>query len=272
MGFNLTEITNQSLPINGSVDSHLKLGELVKRPFYYNQYQTELQGSATVTLNPFGVINMDGSNSSLSISVPSGLMSGAKVKIPFYGRAFGVRVQNDVNTLPFDVLIDGVSYTTNPKLSLSPNFGTDYECLLLIDDGLSDGLHYAELDFASPTTGTSSWTLLGLLLDSRAGYEHPKRLLYQVSAGAVPISDTVVWNSSIRTLNGIRKVIYANTTGSPIQVTVKNNSGGNIVWTKNIQGNDSIELDFGDVTTITTFMTHMAASAGINATVIGSVI
>jgi hypothetical protein len=191
------------------------------------------------------------------------------IRFPFYGRVFGIRHRFDSN---FSVSIDGVSYgEVAGKHSYLVNEGTsisDGESLIIIDDSLPDGVHYAEIMVVAPTSGTNTVVLFGYLAEERVGYSERPRTNYFIAPASVPTTSTAIARgSSPKTLRSVRKIIYANTTASPITVSVYNNT--TIMWTKSVPANDTIEFDFGEKTSVDVTLKHMASASGVNATVVG---
>jgi hypothetical protein len=265
MGYNLIEVSNRELPVRSSV----RLGDFAKIPFRTGHYAVENTGS-TASFQESGITsNEDGTDTGFNISVPNGLNNGVRIRVPFYGRAFGIRWRRDSNACDFSVAIDGVSYGSftgkhNYLINDSASL-TDGESLVLVTDDLAEGTHYAEIVVVSGAS-TNAILFYGLLLEKRVGYSEKPRAKTIVSTTAVTTSAVAIpKGSSPNIVRTVEKIIYTNTTASAISVTVINN--GSVMWQKSVPANDSIELILG--TTLLSWHTHQASATGVNATVIG---
>lgn len=268
MGFNVAQIINKELPIQ-LLDSDYRIGDLVKVPFRSGHFYSTDVGS-TASFQSSGITsNEDGSNTGLNVSVPVGSQNGVSIRVPFYGRSFGLRWRRDSNAGDFSIAIDGVSYglITGQHTYLINESAvlTDGESLVLITDDLPDGVHYAEIMVSNRAT-TNAILFYGLLLERRAGYSEKPRTKPFLNPIAVTTSDVVIpKGSNPDSLLTVEKIIYTNTTASAITVTV--NYNGVQMWQKPIPANDSVEFVLGS--TINSLTTHLASATGVNATVIG---
>jgi hypothetical protein len=273
MGFNLTEITNKSVPINGQVDAKITRGEYVKIPFRSGYYYAD-NVSSTATYQSQGIYdNEDGSDTGINISVPQGLNYGVRIRFPFYGTVLGVRFRHGSSYNNFGVSIDGVAYgpisAQHTYLDNEAASLTDGESLVMIDTDLPDGLHYADIVLTSQSSATSSMFLFGIVVEKRAGYENKPRQQYIIGTTAITTSQTAIslGSPAASQARGVRQIIYTNTSASSITVTVQNNS--TTIWQKAIAAGDTAILDFGASTALTVSITHAASATGINATLIG---
>lgn len=242
---------------------------VVKVPFREGYFAVSKSASASANFVEAGIIeNGDGTGTAISITVPSG-QNGATIRFPFYGRVFGIRHRYDSN---FSVAIDGVSYgEVSGKHTYLVNEGmtvTDGESLIILDEDLPDGVHYAEIMVVAPTSGTNTVVLYGFLAEARVGYKERQSTNYFVTPAAVPTTSTSVGrNTYPKTLRSVRKIIYTNTTASPITITVYSNT--TVMWSKSVPANDTIEMDFGERMSVDITFKHMASATGVNSTVVG---
>lgn len=273
MGFNLTEITNKSIGVNGLIDAKLTRGDFIKIPFRSGYYYVDNVGG-TASFQSQGIYdNEDGSDTGITISVPQGLNYGVRIRFPFYGTVLGVRFRHGASYTPFGVSIDGVAYgataTQHTYLDNEAASLTDGESLVMIDTDLPDGLHYADIVLTSQASAASSLFLYGIVVEKRAGYESKPRNQYIAGTTAITTTQTAVslGSSTTAQVRGIRQIIYTNTSASAITVTIQNNSS--IIWQKSIGAGDSAVFDFGSPTAVASIFTHAASATGVNATVIG---
>src|SRR5689334_17777387 len=93
---------------SGVIRAAIETGDLVMRPFKGGQYA-------------------DDSGTSLIVStIQPGSLDGVMVRVPFWGRVFGVRWLRDNTAPPFAVMIDGETYTP-----------PGYKDLILTSEGLT---------------------------------------------------------------------------------------------------------------------------------------
>lgn len=270
MGFNLTEISNKTVPTTPTSDSRFKVDDLVKVPFREGYFVVE---TGSMSFKDGGYhSNEDGSDTAILVTVPAGINNGARMRFPFYGRKFGVRWQRDNSQCDFTVMIDGVAYSVSGTDSFYVNESvslTDGEALIVIEDSLPDGIHYADIQVSAPTTGTNSLTLFGFLAERRAGYESRPRANSINGPFSTPTTSTGIarGNAPLK-LKTIRKIIYTNTTASPITISITYN--GTVIWSKSVLANDTLEWDCGANTTIpSSLLNHLASAVGLNYTLIG---
>jgi hypothetical protein len=139
----------------------------------------EVNGSATATYTASGATNLDGSGTSLALSVPADPTRTGKhatVWVPFRGTAFGVRWLRDLSATDrpdLSVVVDGVAFavpTGAPRLAAEGLTGLVDEAEATVVTGLPDDQHLAQI-VVPAQVAAQNITLLGLLLDARAGYE-----------------------------------------------------------------------------------------------------
>lgn len=252
--------------------------ELVCYPFREGNYRAEVQGSAAITYQGGGfTANPEGLPRSLTIGVPAGTGNGARIYYPFHGRAFGVRWQS-FNTVPdFSVVVDGEAVRVPGWLPQLADAGIttqviDSEAALLTHDNLDRGRHLAEIVVVAPPTGTTTLQLFGVLLDRGAGYAELPRVQHTLPPADVPTSLTALTitsgSSAFPTARGVRGIIYTNTTGGALTVTLQYNSVQ--VWKKSIPADDSVTFDPLGLTNMliggTAGFAHIASGSGLKYT------
>ena len=263
---------------SGAMRVRVVRGDVVPIPFDSGNYYAEIIGSATAAQQTTGVYtNPDGSGSSINVSVPAGLTQGMRIWVPFYGRAFGIRWRRDTATCPnISVIVDGqavmVATGYSDRLTiegLTTQMSTDAEARAMTHDHLAGGAHMAEIVIASDPSLTTTITLYGYLGDERAGYRQLPRLGHLFTTVAVPTTSTEIATGRATSLNmrSVRSVVYTNTSGAAVIVTVYNNT--TVLWAKSIAAGDSAVLDFGSPISATANLKHMAGAAGVNYSVIG---
>lgn len=267
---------------SGALRTREVRGDLVPIPFDPLQYYAELVGTATAAFQTTGVYsNPDGSATGINVSVPAGLTQGARLWVPFYGQAFGVRWRRDNSATDYiSVTVDGVPVAVNTgTLPLLEAEGlttqiTDAEARAVTHEHLDPGVHVAEIAVVSDPSTTQSVTLYGLLLDSRAGYRPLPRVGQVQTASTLTTSavEIPVGRGTALAMRAIRKVLYVNTSAAAVTVTVKNSTNTLKVLYLAATGNagDCGEFDPGSAIAASAAFTHQAsANTAVTATVIG---
>lgn len=249
--------------------------DFVSYPFRVgHQYPRSIASASSSFAESGAPTNPDGTGKQFNISVPAGT-NGHRLYYPFTGRGFGVRFSPLATTPDFSVAVDSewAQVQSWPAKLALESITTELvypEARAVTHDHLHRGFHLAELLFPAPASGTSTWVIFGWLLDRGAGYTEQPRNLIALTPTALTTSDVAISLATGVTggvLRGLRKIIYANTTASPITVTVKTASGGTVLWSRPVPANDSIEFDPGGSLAMGYY--HTASATGVNATVIG---
>lgn len=263
---------------SGAVHVSDATGEAARVPFRAGQYYASVTGGAATVANSALLIeNPDGTGSSLTVTVPAGLGPGARLWYPFGGSLFGVRWQAADGTPDFSVSVDGEAVLVEGRDARVTAEGITTQLLDTAAQAITHRhldpteRHLAELTFVSDASASRSWTLFGVLLDRRAGYQEPIRRLHNIPPVTLTTSQVAIGvqgANAQRVLSGVRKVVYYNGTAGAVDVTIQYN--GTAVWKKSLAAGEVVEFDFGGVTAVNALWTH-AASAGssITATVIG---
>lgn len=266
MGFNLTQILNKEVPVN-LVSSDYGIGDLVKIPFRDGQVSIHLNGSTAKTVSSHIFENEDGTGTGLNVSVPVGLGNGVRIRLPFYGRVFGVRWRRQAGAGDFSVAIDGVPYGLfkgNHQYLENEAAGViDGETLVVVEDSLDDGLHYAEIVVQNKEV-TNAILFFGILVSKSAGYTEIPRIPQIIDPVSLPTTTSSI---SIGQCRYLSEIVYSNPTSSAVTVTIEYNS--KTLWHKSIPANDSVSFIPRKGIGVNSILKHYASATGVNATVIG---
>jgi len=265
-------------------------GDLVKVPFRANHYISQITGSASIGVNQsVAPENGDASDSCLFVTVNAGLNNGAILKFWFYGTIVGLRWWPQyVGDIDFGVLIDGMPYDildsdregNTPMLAETQYYAfNNSERLEILAQDLPDGKHQAEIHFPSNLASgaaNTAWLLWGFLAERRAGYTDFPRLLDPPSAKTVLTTSAVAvaaeYNNTQNLYRYLRSILYTNTSGSVVTVTLQNSSG--IIWQTVLAAQGSAGcsdvFDPRGRLSYNSLLAHYAsAGSAVNATVMG---
>jgi hypothetical protein len=271
-----------------------RAGELVKIPLRTGAYAKITNGGSVISLDGGYWYNEDGSNTIINLapqaySATSG-NNGVGVKFNFFGPVFGIRWLRNASTPAPCCVVDGIAYGFPQgagalKFDNLSGSGTDQECCWIVADDLPttrpDGsalAHTATIYLPSQQSGQNFIYFFGLLVSRHAGYSEKPRMSGMTYSGAVPTSSTAIKRMNVagdQQPRGVRTILYANTTASPVTVTVTVNLAQGIgsqttVWTKSVPANDTVTLDLSAATAIESTLSHSASASGVNYTVIGA--
>jgi len=265
--------------------------DLVKVPFRQNHYLLAATGSAAASFQyNTAPENGDASNSGIQITVPAGINQGMILKFWFYGTTVGLRWYPQYNNqdVDFGVLIDGMSFDVleSDREAYAPMIAENQywafnnsERLEILAQDLPDGKHQCELHFPSNLAagaGNTVWFLWGFLAERRAGYVDFPRILdspstaHVLTTGAAQVPN--IYSNNANIFRWFRKIIYTNTSGSAVTVTVANGTG--TIWQTVLAASGSAgcsdAFDPGDRFAADTALTHKAsAGSAVNATIYG---
>lgn len=247
-------------------------GDLVCVPLRDSNYYLENVGATVVFQNNGVPYNEDGTMTGLYVSVPQGLSKGVRIRFPFYGRVFGIRHKKTDSVPDFSVVIDGVAFKVSGEHTYLRLDGAtsvvDGECGVVVADDLNDGVHYAEIVIYSKASGATTVILTGYLAERRVGYSEKRRVNTLMAAVAVTTSAVAISVGSFESkIRYVEKIIFTNTTSSPITVTIAFTVQ---IWKKIIPADDTVELDLRG-TALTANVTVMASATGVNYSVLGGV-
>lgn len=251
------------------------------------EYASIQNGTSAVNrVDGSAVYNPNGSCRAYNITAvgSTSLASGAVQSVRIHGRTVGVRYRRTATGVPpiFDLVIDGVSYRCDDVSnftagsSAAQNSDTSYYGEFIVRD-LDDRQHDVSLVVPdSRVTGTNyTLVVLDFLAEKASGYPELPRVGTTTTPAAVPTSAGDIGYATGFSANllfrGVRKVVYLNTTGADITVTVQRDTAA--VAAISVPANRSAEFDFGIPVAFdaTTKFKHLASATGVNYTVIGTI-
>lgn len=262
---------------NGVHRAELVRGELVKLDLHTGWVRATTAGSGVATPSSTSTqYDADGGNYAFLIQAGSSSTQSqhAGITFNFYGRALGIRYKRESTVAPFSVVVDGVAYGfPNPRQQFHNIFAglMDGDSLWLVADDLRDDICHTAQVWMTPDGVTAARVdILGILVERRVGYQESTRVLFNGTPTTLGTSAASIslGASTDRAARGIRKIMYCNTTASPVTVTIK--TGSTAVWSRSVPANDVIEFDPGGPFPLQMDYTHLAsAAASVNATVYG---
>lgn len=243
---------------HGEVQARIASGDLVLVPFVDGAYSTSLAGTAAASFNGGTITgNPDGSGTGFFVVVPQGSSSsqqGVAISFIAYGTVFGLSYALSSANPDFGVLIDRVAYEVPSTRVLSDtqavmSAGQDPAHLLIIADDLPDLPRGHEITIVFPydSSAQRTWTIYGYIAERRRGYPVKPRSLGLYEVGLVSnVAARIIPSSN--GWRGLRKVLYHNTSGSAVDVTIT--LSGNTIKVISVPANGSAEWDLGDVTAV----------------------
>jgi len=258
------------------IRAKLAVGELVKVPLRLNDYVLDSTNSTAFTTQ--FEQNEDGSNSGVTFSVAGSALgtSQAYIEQIVYGTVVGVRFTRNASVNSrFSVIIDGMAYGVNVPIALIDNQTasfTDGEALVIVATDLPDTAHTVKVIVQPDPAGsaTKSLYLYGFLAERRAGYENKPRVQALLTPAAVPNTSTAIpaTNGVGRAFRGVRGVLYTNTTGSAVTLTIY--YGSTQMYSASIAANSSWTWDLLGPTAFDSSWKHQAGTASaLNFSVLG---
>lgn len=259
----------------GAIRTREAHGPLVMVPLKTLHYYAQITGSAAATRNTSTMTsNPDGTGTNIQMQVVSGTGNSVRIWFPFTGSAFGVYFLRATTTPDFTVVVDGEAREVKGYYDVLVTEGITQivgSAQVVTHDNLSDGEHVAEIILTGDASATKTLVFFGVLLDSNAGYQAPPRLLHNPRIVALTTADVAIPfappTSAERTLLGIRKVFYYNSTAEAVTVTIKYLA--DVIWKKEVPANSTVEFDPGGVTAINNGWYQSASATGVTATIIG---
>jgi hypothetical protein len=269
--------------LEGGIVSVEPFGEFVRVPWRQNRY---LLSNGSHLIGAAAAENADGSNQVIAVSVNAGLPLGSPAFCtfgPFRGAYVGVRFDPAQVSggfyRDFDVIVDGHPYRVKKRSNLLKWDGTTYSPGTNGEYGAIVGPfpdrpdHIGEIVVAGDASGNNFNNFYGLLLERRAGYEPLLPGAYATTPQAVPTSSTAVVLTSQGTARigrGPRSIVYTNTTGAPLQVTLTHTGASPTMAEITIPAHhydvfDPKTLVIYD-TSPTNTLKHFASGAGVNFT------
>lgn len=278
----------------GVIRAAIARGDLIQHPFIQGQaYLTAATGGSGATFASGGHFdNTDGLGGLVRMAatqgLPTNLNSGVRLYVAFTGRVFGIRFRRDTNTPDvFSVSVDGVAVGVRGKQELMNAEGeglTDGDGIVITHENLSEGAHSAWITLHGRASGSWGLELFGYLVEPRSGYKNFARqggffkpLATPTSATAIGlVSNPVGFIADPRRLSGLRGIIYYNTTGGALTVTLT--CDGATLWAATIAAGASATFDLlmpvGPVSWVDAVgesaLKHAASGAGLNYTMIGA--
>lgn len=272
----------------GIVSTEIKRGNLVFIPASLPLISVSVAGSASGGTPNTGFApdeNFDGSGSIVVVTAPvsASFANYASWNLHIRGNVFGLRFDPNYasgNPLypPIGCLIDGVAYPITPGPLLDSqtyqNAILSSEWGQIVATDLGDGDHNVSLLFPCTTTGTQRvWAIYGFLVDGAAGYvPYPRAAILPTSnPTAVPTSYGTISSGFFPNSYGIRKLLFYNSTGSAIQVSVRWSTNGNPFWSMSVPATSTVELDFtGPVFAVAQqALQFLASGAGVTVSGVG---
>ena len=254
-------------------------GNLVPVPFRLNNCNIAQSGTVTVSNNAVNTANFDGTATGLIIIAPAAaaLGGGARIAFFFNGPVLALRYHEILGyTLPdMSMNIDGVNYpiptsqSRDPITNALPSAPPAEMQMAMISRDLGDGPHFAEIFINQSKTDSCRMYLHGYLVDEAAGYARP---LPGVKCGPAQIAVSTSYGgilSGNSVLAAVRKLLFANTTASPITVSVRPTSTASAMWSRPVPANDTLELDFGGLAYDLGTIQVSASATGVTCTLIG---
>lgn len=209
--------------------------------------------------------NSDGSG--LGTYVNPSATAGAYVELwfPFFGRTFGVRMLSDAQ--PFSVSVDGGDNIAVDRLEAylakeGRQVAAAHEVRVVTHENLGPGPHIARIIFPPNAAQT---VFLGYLVEDDGNILSSTKACHISTVTAVPTTSALyapITSLVSSPMTAISRIIYANTTGSPIVVTWDTDTAFTVA------ANDIREFAFTDPIA-TNQITHKAATSGVKATAFG---
>lgn len=267
-------------PDTGFIDRLRSYPELVSWLPVAGEYASILNTGASINLNDGNAVyNPDGSCRSIGISIigSSTRAAGATFITRVFGRSVGVRWRRAGSSPPpiFDLVIDGVAYRCYEGVS----YGSEatYNGEFVVRD-LDERNH--DVSLVIPDSGVTStnyfFMLFGFLAEG-IGWQKRLRGATVSAPAAVPFTPAAAGAISYQTasavwpMSAVRKIIYYNTTGADITVTIYRDTTA--MTAVLVPANKSAELDFGEPVVFDNVapFKHLASATGVISTTIGRV-
>jgi hypothetical protein len=162
-----------------------------------------------------------------------GTQTGYARRGVFKGGTFGVRWTYNTSLSNFNdfyLVIDGLPFTVphskkpNVDDQTMPTSGNEYEVEYVVPWYFGDGEHVVDIVFIATTSGTRTYRLNGIIVDSKAGYI-PLDSVGVPQSGTVPSAITTsvgsIASSSDLSIMGINEIAYHNPTSKAVAITLR---------------------------------------------------
>lgn len=247
-------------------------GNLVAVPIRASEYVRTLSGGGTAAFQTGQYQNPDGTGNALRMQV-SASGDGVRIWFPFRGSTFGIRYLSPSTALPLTVSVDGEAVAVDlqeTEMAAEPvTVDLPTGTRITHRDLDPSVLHYAELTLVY-TDATLTVTLYGFLLDQGAGYvPAPRRLYARTYVNVTTTGSNLNAVSGAHIFGGINQIIYVNTTGAEIVVTITDALGGNTVALITVPANGMETFTLPGCVEAARLWYHQAAATGVRATIIG---
>lgn len=244
---------------------------LVAVPFPTQGFVRTVAGSGIGAFQSNHPMNPDGSGNAFWMRV-TGTGQGARCFVPFRGTTLGIRYLIPAATTVISVGVDGdqvpVDLNEPEMIAESTTFVGTVGSRVTHRNLDPDVPHMAELTMVYEGVNKDA-TIYGFLLDSAAGYSPaPHRLTARefIAVGTTRASINIV--SSAHVFGCIQSIMYHNTTGAPITITISD-VNSNTLATYSVAANGTEIVDFGGCVAAARHWYHAASAVGVNATIMG---